>query len=141
MAGCAVLVKDPRDFPIPCDCIPDVVCLVCHTGDEYEKCNCDGALHKIVCSITADGTEESSGGCSARGSLDKLNAGVIALLSQEGSTTEGRARGGSHHETLRLWNHPPARFRLRLNRAALLTQEGNLRLQFQTAPIPKGPDV
>jgi hypothetical protein len=45
----------------------------------------------------------------------------IALLSQEGSTTEGRARGGSKAITLRrVALEPPRRFA-----PPLLTQEGN----------------
>jgi hypothetical protein len=35
-----------------------------------------------------------------------LPVSETALLSQEGSTTNGRARGGSKAETLRFWNHP-----------------------------------
>jgi len=38
-----------------------------------------------------------------------MGAPQIALLSQEGSTTAGRARGGSHHETSRLG--PPCALR------------------------------
>jgi len=39
--------------------------------------------------------------------MNELEGVEIALLSQEGSEIEDLARGGSHAETLRLWNHPP----------------------------------
>jgi hypothetical protein len=39
---------------------------------------------------------------------NNIALGFATASTQEGSTTEGRARGGSNAVNVRLWNHPGA---------------------------------